>query len=267
MLANKTNLTNIITNLTTSYPSQSPITFTSNQHTVHYLDLALSLNHYTMWYHKVHYQVYQKLHHKHMYPHPKHIFTGIIKAETIWCHRFSAIVDDYNFIMSEVSDYFQLVARTHWTSFHFTYSPLYTFTWGSQLYSFNSFIRCTLSTPSLYSRQSRKSFPSIHFPPFVQQIQSSSLTQNGFEANDDATIYLYLMVTMIRHSMIASFYPLHRMIIRFVIRGNGFIEFCQFIQHFLETLLPSETFRRRTVVNVETWYIRITVVAQEFLPF
>ena len=124
MLANKTNLTNIITNLTTSYPSQSPITFTSNQHTVHYLNLALSLNHYTMWYHKVHYQVYQKPHHKHMYPHPKHIFTGIIKAETIRYYRFSAIVDDYNFIMSEVSDYFQLVARTHWTSFHFTYSPL-----------------------------------------------------------------------------------------------------------------------------------------------
>ena len=103
MLTNRANLTNIISNLSMSYPSQIPITFTSNQHNVNYLDLTLSLNHYTMWYHKVHYQVYQKPHHKYMYPHfssnhPKHIFTGIIKTETIRYSRLSATVDDYNFI-------------------------------------------------------------------------------------------------------------------------------------------------------------------------
>ena len=103
MLTNRANLTNIISNLSMSYPSQIPITFTSNQHNVHYLDLTLSLNHFSMWYHKVHYQVYQKPHHKYMYPHfssnhPKHIFTGIIKTETIRYSRLSATVDDYNFI-------------------------------------------------------------------------------------------------------------------------------------------------------------------------
>ena len=102
MLTNKANLANIITDLSTSYPLQIPITFTSNHHTVHYLDLTLSLDHYTMWYHKVHNQVYQKPHHKYMYPHfssnhPKHT-TGIIKTETIRCSRLSATVDDYNFI-------------------------------------------------------------------------------------------------------------------------------------------------------------------------
>ena len=103
LLTNKANLTNIITDLSTSYPLQIPITFTSNHHTVHYLDLTLSLTQYTMWYHKVHYQVYQKAHHKYMYPHfssnhPKHIFTGTIKTETIRYSRLSATVDDYNFI-------------------------------------------------------------------------------------------------------------------------------------------------------------------------
>ena len=44
------------------------------------------------------------------------------------------------------------------------------------------------------------------------------------------------------------------MILRFTIRGNGFIAFCQFIRHFLETLLPTETFRGRIVVNIDTWY-------------
>ena len=103
MLTNRANLPNIITNLCSSYPSQIPITFTSNHNTTHYLDLTLSFNHYTIMNHKVHYQVYQKPHHKYMYPHfssnhPQHIFTGIIKTETIRYSRLSATLDDYNFI-------------------------------------------------------------------------------------------------------------------------------------------------------------------------
>ena len=95
MLTNRADLSNIITNLCSSCPSQTPITFTSNHNTTHYLDLILSFNHYTIMNHKVHYQVYQKPHHKYMYPHfssnhPQHIFTGIIKTETIRYSRLSA---------------------------------------------------------------------------------------------------------------------------------------------------------------------------------
>ena len=102
MLTNRTNLPNIINNLCSSYPSQIPITFTSNHHTNHYLDLTLSFNHFTITNHKVDYQTYQKPHHKYMYPHfssnhPQHIFTGIIKTETIQYSRLSATEDDYNF--------------------------------------------------------------------------------------------------------------------------------------------------------------------------
>jgi len=102
MLTNRTNLCNIINNLCSSYPSQIPITFTSNHHTNHYLDLTLSFNHFTITNHKVDYQTYQKPHHKYMYPHfssnhPQHIFTGIIKTETIQYSRLSATEDDYNF--------------------------------------------------------------------------------------------------------------------------------------------------------------------------
>ena len=103
MLTNRANLPNIITNLCSSYPSQIPITFTSNHNTTHYLDLTLSFNHFTIMNHKVHYQIYQKPHHKYMYPHfssnhPQHIFTGIIKTETIRYSRLSATPDDYHFI-------------------------------------------------------------------------------------------------------------------------------------------------------------------------
>ena len=50
MLTNRAELSNIITNLCSSYPSQIPtcITFTSNHNTTHYLDLTLSLNHFTI---------------------------------------------------------------------------------------------------------------------------------------------------------------------------------------------------------------------------
>ena len=103
MLTNKSNINSIITNLASTYPSQIPITFTSNCHSVHYLDLTLSLNHHTIRHHKIHYQVYQKPHHKYMYPHftsnhPRHIFSGIIKTETIRYSRLSSTADDYNFI-------------------------------------------------------------------------------------------------------------------------------------------------------------------------
>ena len=103
VLTNQTNLPNIITNLCSSYPSQIPITFTTNHLTTHYLDLTLSFNHFTIMHHKVHYQVYQKPHHKYMYPHfssnhPQHIFTGIIETETIRYCRLSATMDDYDFI-------------------------------------------------------------------------------------------------------------------------------------------------------------------------
>ena len=103
MLTSKANLSNIISNLYTSYSPQIPITFTSNHHTTHYLDLSLSLNHFTIRYHIVHYLIYQKLHHKCMYPHfssnhPHHIFSGIIKTETIRYSRLSATIDNFNFI-------------------------------------------------------------------------------------------------------------------------------------------------------------------------
>ena len=92
-----------ISNLCSSYPPQIPLTFTSNHHTTHYLDLTLSPNHFTIKSHRVHHQIYQKPHHKYMYPHfssnhPHHIFAGIIKTETIRYSRLSATIDDYNFI-------------------------------------------------------------------------------------------------------------------------------------------------------------------------
>ena len=51
----------------------------------------------------VHHQIYQKPHHKYMYPHfssnhPHHIFSGIIKTETIRYSRLSATIDNFNFI-------------------------------------------------------------------------------------------------------------------------------------------------------------------------
>ena len=103
MLTNNANRNEIITNLISTYPTQIPITFTSNHHSVHYLDLTISLNHHTIMYHKIHYQVYQKPHHKYMYPHitsnhPEHIFSGIIKTETTRYSRLSSTFDDYNFV-------------------------------------------------------------------------------------------------------------------------------------------------------------------------
>ena len=87
MLTNNANRNQITTDLISSYPTQIPITFTSNHHSVNYLDLTISLNHHTIMYHKIHYQIYQKPHHKYMYPHfspnhPQNVFASIIKTET-----------------------------------------------------------------------------------------------------------------------------------------------------------------------------------------
>ena len=103
MLTNKANTNNIITKLCAAYPTQIPITFSSSSHSVHYLDLTISLNHHTIRYHKVHYHVFQKPHHKYMYPHfssnhPRHIFSGKIKTETTRYSRLSKTIDDYKHI-------------------------------------------------------------------------------------------------------------------------------------------------------------------------
>ena len=103
MLTDNDHLTDLITNLSSTYPTQIPVTFTSTYHSTHYLDLTISLNCHTIIYHNLHYQIFQKPHHKYMYPHfssnhPQHIFTGVIKTETIRYSRLSSTVDDYNFI-------------------------------------------------------------------------------------------------------------------------------------------------------------------------
>ena len=95
MLTDKNNNTAHITHLSSTYPSQIPITFTTKCHFTHYLDLTISLSYHTIMYHKNHHCIYQKPHHKYMYPHlssnhPQHIFTGIIKTETI---RYDTIKD------------------------------------------------------------------------------------------------------------------------------------------------------------------------------
>ena len=102
MFTDTTSLNKLITSLSSAYPTQIPITFTSNCHSTHYFDLTISLNYYTMTHHKIHYQIYQKPHHKYMYPHfssnhPHHVFTGIIKKETTRYSRLSATIDDYRF--------------------------------------------------------------------------------------------------------------------------------------------------------------------------
>ena len=102
MLTDNSSLNKLITSLASTYPTQIPITFTSNCHSIHYLDLTISLNYYTIIHHKIHYQIYQKPHHKYMYPHfssnhPPHTFTGIVKTETTRYSRLSATTVDYNF--------------------------------------------------------------------------------------------------------------------------------------------------------------------------
>ena len=108
MLTDNYHVTNHITHLSSTYPTQIPITFTTNSHSTHYLDLTISLNHHTIMYHKIHHCIYQKPHHKYMYPHfssnhPQLIFTGIIKPEAIRYSRPSKTIDDYNFIHKLIS--------------------------------------------------------------------------------------------------------------------------------------------------------------------
>ena len=95
----------LITKLCAAYPTQIPITFSSSTHSVNYLDLTISLNHHTIRYYKSHYQVFQKPHHKYMYPHyssnhPQHIFSGIIKTETTHYSRLSKTIDNYNYLLN-----------------------------------------------------------------------------------------------------------------------------------------------------------------------
>ena len=102
-LTSKSNTNQHITDLASFYPKQIAITFSSNKYTVHYLDLTISLNHYTLLFNKIHFKVYQKLHHKYMYPHfssnhPQHIFKGLIKTETIHYSTLSSTNTDYKFI-------------------------------------------------------------------------------------------------------------------------------------------------------------------------
>ena len=74
-------------------------------HTVNCLDLTISLKNYTITYHKVHYQVSQKPHHKYMYPHyssnhQRHVFSGIIKTEMTHYNRLSKTTDNYNYLLN-----------------------------------------------------------------------------------------------------------------------------------------------------------------------
>ena len=103
LLTSKSNTNQHITDLASFYRKQIPITFSSNKYTVHCLDLTISLNHYTLLFNKIHFKVYQKPHHKYMYPHfssnhPQHIFKGLIKTETIRYSRLSSTITDYKLI-------------------------------------------------------------------------------------------------------------------------------------------------------------------------
>ena len=59
MLTDKNNNTDLITHLSSTYPSQIPITFTTNCHSTHYLDLTISLNYHAIMYHNIHHCIYQ----------------------------------------------------------------------------------------------------------------------------------------------------------------------------------------------------------------
>ena len=54
MFTDTPSLSKFITSLSSAYPTQIPITFTSNCHSTHYLDLSISLNYYTMAHRKIH---------------------------------------------------------------------------------------------------------------------------------------------------------------------------------------------------------------------
>ena len=58
MLTDKNNNTAHITHLSSTYPSQIPITFTTKCHFTHYLDLTISLSYHTIMYHKNHHCIY-----------------------------------------------------------------------------------------------------------------------------------------------------------------------------------------------------------------
>ena len=69
-------------------------------------------------YHRIHYCVYQKPHHKYTI-HPRHIFTGIIKTETTRYIRLSITFDDFDYIHKIFdSDY------KHWSTPHLLSTPV-----------------------------------------------------------------------------------------------------------------------------------------------
>jgi len=102
MLTSKANLNHIITNLCSC--CQIPVTcHFSIKPQSYQLSQTHNLNHYTMRYQRIHYCVFQKSHHKYMYPHfspnhPHHIFSSIIKTETTRYSRLSITFNDYDYI-------------------------------------------------------------------------------------------------------------------------------------------------------------------------
>lgn len=93
----------IINKLCKYYPKQIEINFLSNSNEINYLDITISFNHYTLITNKPHYRIYQKPHHKYMYPHfnsnhPKHVFPGLINTETLRYNKLSATKTEYDFI-------------------------------------------------------------------------------------------------------------------------------------------------------------------------
>ena len=85
MLTDSANTNLIIHTLSKLYPIQIPITFNTNSHATNYLDLNISLNYFTPLTGQIHCKIFQKPHHKYMYPHfsshhPKHVFSGLIRT-------------------------------------------------------------------------------------------------------------------------------------------------------------------------------------------
>ena len=103
MLTSGASTNTLVAALASSCPARVPIGFASSQRFVHYLDLCVSLGCCTVLRRGVHYQVFQKPHHKYMCPHfssshPQYVFTGIIKTETFRYSRLSATKNDYDFV-------------------------------------------------------------------------------------------------------------------------------------------------------------------------
>ena len=105
-LTSKANLPNIISNLYTSYISATNTYHFHVKSRYHSLPGSLLVT--QPFHHHIPYSCplsdpYQRPHHRYMYPHfssnhHRHIFSGIIKTETIRYSRLSATIDNFNFI-------------------------------------------------------------------------------------------------------------------------------------------------------------------------